>query len=166
MKGVFNINNYTILSLDQATATGWAVANKGQIVHYGLLSSEKDDYDYKIIDLKVQISALIDTFNPVLTTIEEVHYNPKVGTLVFKKLCKLQGVLINYFIENDMLYEVIKPSQWQSNEGFKGKNKKKQSLDKGIEFTNNPELDGNSADAIWMCKYAVEKINVIESEGE
>ena len=105
---------------------------------------------------------LINTHKPVLVTIEEVHYSPVIGSATFGKLKKMQAVLINYFIENEVLYELIKPSQWQGKdgEGFLGKNKKKQSLDKAIELFNDNDMDGNTADAIWMCRYAMNNIKV------
>lgn len=156
------MNDYSVLSLDQATNCGFALGKGGKILERGVIISDKDGFDFIISDIKQQVVSLISKYNPVLVTIEEVHYNPLTGSTVFGKLKKMQGVLINHFIENEILYEIIKPSQWQGKQGeyFVGKEKKKQSLAKAIELFNDKNMNENTADAIWMCRYAMKNIKI------
>jgi len=154
-------SEYKILSFDQALNCGYAIGNKGKVVSYGVLTSKEKEFDYAVSDIKKQIVKIIAKEKPMIVTIEAVHHGFSVDTT--KKLSRLQGVLINYFIENQILFEIISPSSWQGNEGFKGKKKKLQSYTKAVLEFNDESITEDMADAIWMCKYAMEKINIVKA---
>lgn len=157
------MNKLRILSFDPARACGFAYG-EGKVDKYGVFISDKVGYEYVVADIKSQIADLIDSYKPALVTIEEVHYNPRTGSRVFGLLKQLQGVLINYFVENEILFVIIKPSEWQNNFDVTGKNKKKQLFELAkIEFDDS-EMDSNAGDAIRMLQYTIDKIEVIQEE--
>jgi len=156
------INQFKILSLDQARNCGYAIADKGKIVEYGMIVSDistTEEFDYVIKDIKWKVADMITKEKPLLVTIEAVYEGLNSDT--HNKLSRMQGVLINYFIENQILYEIIKPSQWYGSAGLKGKSKKQQSPIKAREVFKDESIGSDTADAIWMCDYALNKIKVV-----
>ena len=154
-----------ILSIDQAAQTGWAIIDDNEnIVDFGIIRPKKiKDYDAKISFIKNEMIELIKEYKPMLVTVEGVYANRR-NLKTHYNLSKLQGVLINYFIDNQILYEIIAPSTWQNYLGFKQRkeeDKKQKSInyvkeEKGIETKND-----NIADAICMTIYAVRKIKIV-----
>lgn len=150
----------TILSLDQATNSGYAVSVDGKIIEYGTFSSKQKDYDRKISELKNHMINLIKKHNPTLVTVEDVQYQNNQET--YHKLSKLQGVLVNYLIENEILYEIIEPSKWKSKMLIKGRKREEQKASALLKANENgyATTDEDVADAICMNLYASKYIIV------
>ena len=155
-----------ILSLDQASETGWALIDEHEnIVNFGIIHNKKIlDYDIKINFIKHEMIKLIKEHKPIIVTVEGVFAN-RLNLKTHHNLSKLQGVLINYFIENQILYEKIPSSRWQGNLNF-GRNSKKNGTTKikSINYVKehkNIETDNdNIADAICMAIYAKREIRI------
>jgi len=120
--------------------------------------STKEDYDTGINKMLNFAVSKIAEFQPELVTIEQVHY--QMNTVTLKNLSRLQGVLINYFIRNDILYEVITPSQWYGYHKIKGKDKKKQALALAKKLLNDDSITHDKADAFLMALYAKNNISI------
>lgn len=155
---MLDIKKY-LLSLDQAKDCGWAVydiKNK-KLVDYGVQSFQKyKDYDEAIHQLKLFMISLIEKYNPQVVTIEEVHYSRNKN--VYHKLSKLQGVLINHLIQENIKFEVLVPSAWKNSlDVAKGnKTKRKEEKENSIDFAKEIygiEVDNNTSDAVCMGHY-------------
>lgn len=150
----------TILTLDQATKTGYAVSIDGKIVEYGVIEAKHADYDMKIHIIKQGVEAIVAKYAPALITIEDVQFQNNYE--VYYKLSKLQGVLIEYCIQNEFLYEVIPPVKWKGKMLIKGKKREEQKAN-AILLANSHGYnisDEDIADAICMNLYANKCINV------
>jgi Holliday junction resolvasome RuvABC endonuclease subunit len=143
-----------IISLDQATITGYAVSVDGKIIDSGTFDSKKKEYDHKISDIKTGMIALINKHSPHLVTVEDVQFQNNYE--VYHKLSKLQGVLVNYLIENNILYEIIEPTRWKSKMLIKGRKREEQKANailKALEY-GYETVSEDVADAICMNIYA------------
>lgn len=143
-----------IISLDQATVTGYAVSVDGKIIDSGTFESTKKEYDQKINDIKKGMVVLIEKYSPHLVTVEDVQFQNNYE--VYHKLSKLQGVLVNYLIENDTLYEIIEPVRWKSKMLIKGKKREEQKANAILKAAEHgyETASEDVADAICMNIYA------------
>jgi Holliday junction resolvasome RuvABC endonuclease subunit len=117
-----------ILAFDQATKMGYSVFQNGNLVSYGYRDFSKFKLsDKKYNEIKLQVGELIDLYKPDIVAIEDcqLQRNPKV----FKSLAILQGVLRDYFYENDVKYEVVPVKTWRSTCGIKSGKREKQKAD-------------------------------------
>lgn len=154
------MTNNIILSLDQATTSGYAVSINSELVDFGTYTTDKNDYDDKINDVKIFTKQLIDKYKPCLITVEGVQF--QTNQQIYGKLSRLQGVLINYFIENEILHSVITPSQWKGKHGIKGR-KRVEQKENAMKKVKELGIDCDSEDAceaILMNLYAREFIKI------
>lgn len=172
-----------ILSVDQSRMGGWAIFEHetGELLKYGEFDYPCKKYTYAqaIIQLKRLIAQIIKNEKISAVFIEDIQLRQNVQA--FKNLAWLQGVLVNYFEENQLLYDIIAPSKWQNACGARGrtdKEKKSKVLEintdgkkktKVLSITyvhNKYDVDTPNdgiADAICIGDYAVNHIK-IESE--
>jgi len=153
---------YTIISLDQAKHCGFCVSVGDEIALHGTCITGKYDYHDASNEIKIFMKELIKEYNPILVTIEDIYAG--LGRDTMKKLGILQGVLINYLIEEHILFKIISPKAWQGKLGY---NKKIETNTKTWSIRIASELIGHkvkedTADAICMNKYARENIKIIE----
>jgi len=154
-----------ILSLDQASTTGWAYYDK-KIIDFGIIVSNKNtSYDARISFIKENMIKLIEKYTPILVTFEGVQYERNQNA--YHKLSKLQGVLINYCIEHQILFEIIPSTKWRGALGIKGKNRaaKKECAVEYIKTNYKIETGDDIAEAICMAIYAKENIKIITTKG-
>ena len=153
-----------ILSLDQASTTGWAYYDE-QIIDFGIIVSNKStNYDARISFIKDEMIKLIEKYSPTLVTFEGVQYERNQNA--YHKLSKLQGVLINHCIEHDILFEIIPSTKWRGALGIKGKNRdaKKACAIEYIKENYEIETNADIAEAICMAIYAKENIKIITTK--
>lgn len=156
--------NKIIISIDQARATGYAVSVDGEFVEDGEIEfdiKKYPDYHNVAVQVKKLLSDLVQKYPPNLVTVEDVHGGLNSGTL--KKLANLQGVLVNFLIENEILFQIIPPTTWQGKKGlcFEHKvNKKIQSKAFAKELVGR-NVKENQADAICMNYFAQKNIKII-----
>lgn len=68
-------------------------------------------YAKAIVEIKKLMIRLIEEYDIAAVFIEDVQM--QANRQAFKKLSWLQGVLINYCEENDILYDLVAPRKWQ-----------------------------------------------------
>jgi len=163
------MGNDVIISLDQAKETGWCVSIGDEIEAHGALKSKEKDYHDVAHGVKIFLDSLCQEYKPLLLTFEDVHGGLNSDTS--KKLGILLGVLVEYAIDNNILFKVIKPSTWQGKNGLcfdKTKTRKLNTKQQSVIFANTILSEGkvsndNEADAICMNYYARNNIKIVES---
>lgn len=173
-----------ILSVDQSRTGGWAIFEyeTGVLLKFGEFDfpSRKYTYPQAIRLLKVLIDKIIADENIAAVFIEDIQLRQNVQA--FKNLAQLQGVLENLFEENQLLYGIVAPSQWQHFCGARGRTDKekkskllvlntdgkKNSKVLSITYVHNKyQVDTPNdgiADAICIGDYVINNIK-IENKG-
>ena len=115
-----------ILSVDQSRTGGWAIFEyeTGVLLKFGDFDfpSRKYSFAQAVVQLKTLIKEIIKTEQVSAVFIEDIQLRQNVQA--FKNLAWLQGVLVNYFEENQLLYDIIAPSKWQNACGARGRTDK------------------------------------------
>ncbi len=105
-----------ILCIDQARNGAWSVFNyeEQRLMGYGTFKFDIYKYTYAktIMHIKELVSTIIKAYDIKAIFIEDIQM--RCNVMSFKKLAQLQGVLVNLFEENEYLYGLVAPSQWQS----------------------------------------------------
>ncbi len=149
-----------ILAIDQASKTAYSVLSVEEgipnVGDFGTIDySSIKDADVRINKLKHKVSELVNTYKPDIVYIEDIqleHGNVKV----YKFLAKLQGAFIDYFIDNNIKYDVIVPSSWKSFLGVNIKNKRPQQKAETIEIIEHMfgvKVNEDEADSIGISYY-------------
>ena len=133
-----------------------------------------------IYKLKKLVKSLVKENDIGACFIEEISYQRNLNG--FKRLAQMQGVLENFFIENEILYDIIQPTIWQKYANARKrtqkeiKNKiveantagKKETKVLSIQFAHDVyKVDTPSdgiADAIGIGHYAVNNIKIETKE--
>lgn len=173
-----------ILAIDQARHGGYAIFNyeKKQLLKYDSFCFTEKNSTFAQETTKIEdfIHNLIKKECISAVFIEEIHMSKNAQT--FKKLARLQGVLINLFEKNNYLYSVISPSQWQnfckakgrstkeikakiitasaSEEKFNKRRSKIMSLEYVKQKFGLSTTDDNIADAICIGDYIVNQVKI------
>ena len=170
-----------ILAVDQARNGGWAIfdyENK-KLIKYGSFEFDTRHYSFEeaVMNIEELVNGLIVKENISAVFIEDIQL--MANKQAFKKLAQLQGVLINSFLKNNYLYEIIPPSTWQNYCKTRGRktseikaNKdtintsgKKDSKVLSIMFVKDKfgidTKNDNLADACCIGYYAVNNIKII-----
>jgi Holliday junction resolvasome RuvABC endonuclease subunit len=171
-----------ILSIDQAKAGAWALFdyNSKTLLEHGHWDySKAPSYQVAINKIKNLIQTLITEKEPIAVFLEDINYRQNIES--FKKLAWLQGTLICFLEENEYLYDLIQPSQWQNYCKARGrtdkeikakitevdttgkKNSKVLSLQFVKDKYNVDTTNDNISDSICLGHYAVNNITIEES---
>jgi Holliday junction resolvasome RuvABC endonuclease subunit len=156
-------------AIDQATHTsGWAVFDGSNLVKFGKYTTKDyDDIDLRINDFKQYLINMIEFWSPDLIILEDIQlqqFGPKSsnniqGVTTYKGLAKLQGVLINLFIEYGIEYQIVHTGTWREACGIKGKSRseRKKSAQLIVQeiYGVNPTQD--EADAICIGLYITQR---------
>lgn len=150
-------DNIKILAVDQSRTGGWAIFDyKTRIlIKYGYFDfpSRKYTFPQAIVQLKALIDNIVKTEEITAVFIEDINLRQNVQA--FKNLAQLQGVLENYFEENQLLYGIIAPTQWQNFCGARGRTDKEK---KSKIVTVNTE--GKKKSKILSITYIHDKFKV------
>ena len=115
-----------ILAIDQSRCGGYAIFDykTKKLISYGAFNFPDRKYTYPmaIYKLKKLVKSLVKENNISACFIEEIAL--KMNVVAFKRLAQLQGVLENYFIENELLYDIIQPTIWQNYAGARKRTSK------------------------------------------
>ena len=156
------MNNRVIINLDQARSCGFCVSIGDERVLYGTFITKEKDYHDASNEIKIFLKLLVAKFNPILVTVEDIYGGLSRQTM--KQLGILQGVLVNYLIEEHILFQIIAPSTWQSKMGYDKKlysNTKQWSKKLAFELIGE-ELLEDTADVVCMNEYSQKFIKIIE----
>lgn len=146
-----------ILSVDQSRTGGWAIFEyeTGKLLKYGEFDypSKKYTFAQAVVELKALLKEIIRKERIDAVFIEDIQLRQNVQA--FKSLAWLQGVLVNYFEENQLLYDIIAPSKWQNACGARGRTDKEK---KSKILTVN--TDGKKATKVLSITYVHNKYGV------
>ncbi len=148
-----------LLTLDQATKTGYSLWKDKELIKYGLFNTTdiKDIHmEEKISNIKMFLDRMIQEYQVDIVVLEDIQQQKNVDT--FKKLAYLLGVLQNYLFEKGTPYIIIKPSQWKPLAGVKGRTREpqKKSAMEIVKKKYGIEATEDECDAICIG-YAVTK---------
>jgi len=170
------IDTYRILALDAATnVSGYSVYDDGALAAYGTFkANESEDITARINEVKHWLEAAIKKWQPDFIGIEHVQLqnygnnNNSPQVELYRKLCNLQGVLLDTCFELNIPCNLVYATEWRRycgiGEGKGRENKKKQAQDK-VKSWYNQNCTQDEADAICIGKYFVGK-NQKSSWGE
>lgn len=152
---------FRILALDQASiTTGWAVYDDKELIKFSHWSSDGKDSTDRIAKTKQWVAAMIESWKPDKVVIEDIQLQrtngEKEGVTTYKKLAHLQGVLINYFYEKNLQYDVVPPATWRSYSEIKGKQRTDQKKNAQLKVKRfyDVSVTQDEADAILIGRYA------------
>ena len=157
------IDTYRILALDAATnITGYSIYDNKELVSYGTYkTNEENDITKRINEVKKWLEKIIDCAKPDFIGIENVQLQHNQVEL-YRKLCNLQGVLVDTCFEKNIPCELAYSTQWRQycgvGEGIGRENKKKQAQDK-VMLWYSQKCTQDEADAICIGKYFCNKNN-------
>ena len=150
-----------VLSFDQATKIGWSFFEDDALEAFDWNDfGEIKDYNYRINAIKNYMIEIIGKYNPELVCFENVQF--QFNKDAYKKISSLQGVLVDYCISNDILFEIVSVNTWRSFHGITGKKKVELKQDAIDKVRDLYEIDVNDdiAEAILIGNYAVNNINI------
>ena len=151
-----------VLSFDQATKTGWSFFEDDSLEAFDWKDfGETIDYNYRINEIKNYMIELINKYNPELVCFENVQF--QFNKDAYKKISSLQGVLVDYCISNNILFEIVSVNTWRSFHGITGKKKvelKQAAIDKVNSLYDIDVENDDVAEAICIGNYAVNNINI------
>ena len=107
-------NSIRVLAVDQARNCGWSVwdYNDKSLLASGALSYPASvSFEHLLHLITEDLWMVISEWNVDAVFFEDTQYQMNIDS--FKKLCWLQGALILWLKQNDMLYEIVPPSRWQ-----------------------------------------------------
>lgn len=147
-----------ILCLDQSRSGGYCIFDyeSKKLIKWGYFDFPANKYTYPqaISALKKYTDNLIKTNDISAVFIEDIALR-KTFIQSFKRLAQLQGVLENYFLESDILYDFIPASLWQNYCGARSRstNEKKNKI-----LENNTK--GKKNTKVFSIQFAHEKYGV------
>lgn len=157
-----------VLAFDQATnISGWAVFDDKELVQCGKFQTSQATAAEKIEATRQWIGSMIDMWQPDRVAIEDIQlqqFGAKdsdniEGVTTYKTLAHLQGVLINYFYNNNIKYDIIHTATWRSHCGVRGKSRadKKKSAQLIVKEKWDTYVSQDEADAILIGYYEADR---------
>ena len=102
-----------ILSVDQATVTGFCCMDGQELLDYGKFTAKGVNYQDKIMDVVLKVQGLIKEFKPDVVVIEDVQLQ-RLNAATYSKLSGLKFVLEHELKKNEHNYKVLAPPTWRS----------------------------------------------------
>ena len=150
-----------LLCLDQATLiTGYSIWEDSKLITYGTLEVDPDEKNI-IERMKLMselIIELIEVEKPNFIVIEDTQLQNNTKT--YQQLSQFQGVLMAYFFNIDSGFVIVKPTEWKSKCGIKGRKREEQKINTQLFVKNTYGFDCSEdiADAIGIGFWAINKI--------
>ena len=134
-----------LISIDSSSSkTGWAYFENGKYKKSGIFNFDtseckkkyKGNSDQRIKDMSLAIFNLLNEYKPDIIVIEKLNVGRNMVSV--RHLSKMIGVVYCYAILNDCYYYEIQASQWRSQIGIQGKNRKRDEYKQlAIEYVKN-----------------------------
>lgn len=152
-----------VLCLDQATVnTGYSIVKKDKIITYGLLEVNPDDNKFdRIKAMRDKIVNLINLNDIKFVLIEDCQL--QFGNVsIFQTLTQLQGVLISKFMDLDLGFYIVKPSEWRKVCGIKGRKREEQKANAINHIKENYKINvsEDTSEAICIGEYAIKTLDI------
>lgn len=111
-----------ILALDQAThVSGYSIFDGKELITFGTYKTNSALKEAeRIHEVKCWLLSMIQTAKPDLVGIEGIQFQQQAGVTTFQTLARLQGVLIEICLENDIPFEVVPTNTWRHHCTIKG----------------------------------------------
>ena len=148
-----------LISLDTSSSkTGWAYFVAGEYKKSGVIDFDtneckkkyKGNSDKRIEDMCLSIIDLLKEYRPDIIVIEKLNVGRNM--VAVRCLSKVIGVVYCYSILNNCYYYEIQASQWRSQIGIQGKNRKRDEYKQlAIEYVKNTlgiDVTDDEADSI------------------
>lgn len=144
-----------IMAIDQSTSkSGYAIFSNNQLGEWGIIRPSKKIDENNMKSVFIRIIEKIEIENPDIVLIEDVYMKKgkTFNVQTHKTLANLQGMLIAYFMLNQIEYQIIHPQTWKN----KVVGKKKISKEETQSFLNKKysiTFKEDEADAICIGLY-------------
>lgn len=148
-----------LISIDSSSSkTGWTYFENGEYKKSGVLNFDtnehkkkyKGDSDKRIKDMSLAIFNLLAKYDPDIIVIEKLNVGRNMVSV--RHLSKIIGVVYCYSILNNCYYHEIQASQWRSQIGIQGKNRKRDEYKQlAVEYVKNAlgvDVSDDEADSI------------------
>jgi len=167
------MSDLRILCLDQAEKCGFSIYEGNKLIKHGVKNFENpnDSYAVKIHNIKQWMIETIKKEKIAIVVLEDTFLKTgfggkPVGIDKYASLNKLLGVLENYCIEQNLLYWIVKPTEWRKVCGIKTKDGRKSLKREEIKANTiayikeslNINVLEDEADAICIGKYFVDVV--------
>ncbi len=149
-----------ILSLDQSTSkTGYAIFENGELKKYGIVRPSKKINESNLISVFIKVIKKIEEVKPDLICIEDVYIKKgkTFNVQTHKTLSNLQGMLISYFILNQIEYKIIHPNTWK-NKVVGNKKLTKEETQSFLKEKYQIDFKEDEADAVCIGLYCVSNL--------
>ncbi len=144
-----------ILGLDTSTtSTGYAVLDNDKLLSYGTIKTpKKADLIDKIIYIEEHIKQIIKAKEVEFIVIEDLAMTRSAATT--KALSGLLYDLLVEFRKKELLVVQVRPSQWRSVCGIKGKCRKelKENAIQHVKNVYNINVNDDEADSICIAEF-------------
>lgn len=146
-----------VLAIDPSTtSTGWCIFNTDMDYYeeYGTIKPTTKEPIRRIIEIYKQLRELIRVWKPELVVIENLSVTRNANTT--KILAGLQVQIEILCVWLNLLYAIVRPSEWRKVVGIKGKTRKEQKANAIQHVTHkyNIKVNEDEADAICIGEYA------------
>lgn len=155
-----------IMSIDQATNSGIAIFNNGELLHYELHKSPRDKKDKKYtqeekIELLLdRIRQLIKEYSIDIVAFEDVQSQKSPTT--YKTLSILLGCIRQELFRMGIRYEIIPCATWRSILGIKGRGRDilKKKAQEYVFAKYGIEVNSDIADSICLGLAFIWKLKI------
>lgn len=142
--------------------TGYSIVKKDKIITYGMLEINPEDSKFeRIKNMRDKIVNLISLNDIKFVLIEDCQLQFGNVTL-FQTLAQFQGVLISKFIDLELGFYIVKPSEWRKVCGIKGRKREEQKQNAINHIKENYKINvsEDTAEAICIGEYAIKTLDI------
>lgn len=151
-----------LLALDQASkVTGWAIFEDGNLEKYGKISLDDPNIDTRLVQLRQNIWALIESENINEVVFEDIQQQNNVANNVqtFKVLAEVYGVVSELLQEIQIPHSTVLAASWKSTLGIKGRTRAEQKKNAQLYVEQNYGIHviQDIADAVCIGTHHIKK---------
>ena len=151
-----------LLALDQASkCTGWAIFEDGKLEKYGKIFLDDPNIDTRLVQLRQNIQALIESENINEVVFEDIQQQNNVANNVqtFKVLAEVYGVVSELLQELQIPHSTVLAASWKSTLGIKGRTRaeQKKNAQLYVEYNYGIHVIQDIADAVCIGTHHIKK---------
>ena len=151
-----------LLALDQASkCTGWAIFEDSKLEKYGKISLDDPNIDTRLVQLRQNIWALIESENINEVVFEDIQQQNNVANNVqtFKVLAEVYGVVSELLQELQIPHSTVLAASWKSTLGIKGRTRVEQKKNAQLYVEQNYSIHviQDIADAVCIGTHHIKK---------
>lgn len=151
-----------LLALDQASkCTGWAIFEDCELKSYGKISLDDPNTDTRLVQLRQNIWALIESENINEVIFEDIQQQNNVANNVqtFKVLAEVYGVVSELLQEIQIPHSTVLAASWKSTLGIKGRTRAEQKKNAQLYVEQNYGIHviQDIADAVCIGTHHIKK---------